>query len=1387
MLDKFSKTGTKLGKMLLQNDFSKLTFRASIRPLLSHDVRQRRISGRHQLSADGRHLIDGFPFGRPRLRGPINRPSIDIPPRKRRRTLFDESMDDLEESNLLVNANDDDESEDLDFEDNGRQMTVRAAFDNADAPGGDMGMDSSDDEAEYEPTEEEISQMAVELEELGDEAKEHTIPEVVQQDLQDEGGTKFTSKASTFIHSAFPTAPLAVCETILNQAEGDLGQAWDTLSKGFASEKSRSYVVRNPKYAKHTQISGQTVNPSKRKLSKTLEAAQESVEEGENDEYVEEVDDEEEALKRYYDEHGLAGGSISSGQPLTLKPKIVFDDALSDDLSHPDRAKPGLESVSHVKSVKFASPTSNDIEVSGMDIDDDEGESEDGDFEGKSDIDSRSSDDSSNSSLEDDSDSSSSDEENERVDPTLTKDALMTSDTSSSGSDSGSSDSSSDSEPEETSSKEPVSAQSNSAHETDTEISNQNRSANRPGTGLKSTKARNQRRRHANALDRYKKKGILPAGTTITELVQLDMRNIKTFAAAGKALANIRLQDKPNNQRAMAEQSARDTEFTARRQELLESLASGGIDINGIDSMDPVEASNVESNPIANSSSKNSASAKASSVHVPVRGLEDESIAVSPAFMPTQTPILTPSAGDTDPSEDNGGSARKRAKLDMGAGRRLLFGALGLKTPRSKADEEKVKNDLMKYAKPLRVSKDQGIELARAEDVDEDTDAWKQKIVLSAVECCHDGIHYSEPPFPFVQRWDPQQQGGYSYGRRGGKTKQIQRNRSEFYDDQPKKKQKRQHEKEDTSVVDDSYYDAYDEYSVDADGISGHQPDVVAATEAEIQDQLLKDRNEEIQDESNDDLPALPADMSTLPTLDISDVRPGAVIAFKQLIMSEATQWQPQMSAYRTAVVIQAPTDGPYELQLAKRDREYKERYYDEETGQRVYGKFDIPDEEDDEEPEDDGFLEADFTVFVDGRLVQSVDDALIVGHNATETTSPRPEDGSALENTTKSPTEVNMVEPMEKSFEGMEDHKMSTTGAANLAVDRIELIAKEISDEARQEYSQFISEGGSSSTAATPVARVQEGCEVLDASNHSPRILSSKADAPLSTTFNGPSSLTPKVEHRGRGNENDEAQSQAAISKSDYPVSSLHASQPTNNSQAHSHVTDNGRQPDPYYQENNTIQFHEDADSIALVNNDDGLSLSDLSSPSQDLPALGELAQAQSSVLVTGEPSASINERSLRPALSDTQEQAAESYDRAMEMLDDSDFEGFDGTDENKTSSVKVEHSNTDVDRTSETSKSRKDQSTSRSTDPSVIPSGSHQVDLISRDIVLGSANTSLSKVPKESKVTSAEASIIASQKPPSPAKRTRKHAVDSDNSESFLERNSSKTKRGKKAKRAW
>ncbi|CEJ80592.1 hypothetical protein VHEMI00767 [[Torrubiella] hemipterigena] len=275
-------------------------------------------------------------------------------------------------------------------------------------------------------------------------------------------------------------------------------------------------------------------------------------------------------------------------------------------------------------------------------------------------------------------------------------------------------------------------------------------------------------------------------------------------------------------------------------------------------------------------------------------------------------------------------SSRPRTRIDVGAGKRILFGALGIKPPKSQDDEIKIRQELMKDVRPVqnaRLIQEVIEDTTSADDAD---DSWRENIVYRAVECCHEGIELSEPPFPFVQRWDSQQQ----------------------Y--QPSKKRKRKVEYEDyqEEPADDSYIAVGD----DTAGELNYDDEPPAREPAP---------------QIDDDLPPLPHDVTTLPGLEQHAVVPGMVITWKQLVMSKATNWQPELKGF-TALVVSSTND-ELQLTLAKRDRNGKSRQYDNETGQRIYDKFEAPDMDDDDdegEEEDDGHRSLPWADLTDPRLL---------------------------------------------------------------------------------------------------------------------------------------------------------------------------------------------------------------------------------------------------------------------------------------------------------------------------------------------------------------------------------------------------------------------------------
>ncbi|SPO06565.1 uncharacterized protein DNG_09255 [Cephalotrichum gorgonifer] len=238
------------------------------------------------------------------------------------------------------------------------------------------------------------------------------------------------------------------------------------------------------------------------------------------------------------------------------------------------------------------------------------------------------------------------------------------------------------------------------------------------------------------------------------------------------------------------------------------------------------------------------------------------------------------------------------------------------------------------------------------EVMDESPDAWKDKIIYTAVECAREGVTLSEPPFPFVQRWDPQQKADVWFGnsKRGGKGKRKLRDQAHYYEDDTGHAGKKRKVSPWPEAL------AYDEYAdVNMNGNGAEDAEVDGA-----------DGASDGAYHTPDDLPSLPKDINSLPVLTLGEVAPGMVITWKQFLLSKATRWQPQFGSV-TGVVVSLDGDVMNVL-LAKRDR--VEKTYDPETGERIYEGFEAPDE-DGGEGEDDGSRQISFKEISDPRVVQ--------------------------------------------------------------------------------------------------------------------------------------------------------------------------------------------------------------------------------------------------------------------------------------------------------------------------------------------------------------------------------------------------------------------------------
>lgn len=341
--------------------------------------------------------------------------------------------------------------------------------------------------------------------------------------------------------------------------------------------------------------------------------------------------------------------------------------------------------------------------------------------------------------------------------------------------------------------------------------------------------------------------------------------------------------------------------------------------------------------------------------------------------------ILTSPLGpaiETNKSSPQKSESHKRSRLDILSSKRLVYGFLGVRVPQTKEDEAKVTAKLMKDVRPLQTFRTEEANKVSGLPATRPNDSWKDKIVLMAVECCEDGVELSTPPFPFVQRWDPQQRKASKNGNNSRRGKKRKRN-----DDQNYTNELTVDENEDMFGGRSSASFGLENSA--AGGSIGppleQQEQKASGTENDEHENFLA---EKLQREPDDpvpaladrggvqDLPSLPEDISTCLPLAEMMTLPGSVIAFKQLDMSEKTNWQPKISDYRTARVDCLTDDGTLRMRLAKRDQSNKEEHFDQHTGKRFYSKFEMPGFDDD--CEDPGIVEISFSELIEPKLIQA-------------------------------------------------------------------------------------------------------------------------------------------------------------------------------------------------------------------------------------------------------------------------------------------------------------------------------------------------------------------------------------------------------------------------------
>ncbi|RYO90732.1 hypothetical protein DL766_009292 [Monosporascus sp. MC13-8B] len=1075
---------------------------ALICPLQTDDLRRRRISGRYQISSDGKHLVDGVPFGRPLLRAPAARPPIHIPPRKKRRLLYDQDEPACHDEGGL--PRDDDSVGENDDAPMLLLTDCRARGDGSDSRRGRMsnnpddahpGPDTDeeeedDDDGEFEADESQSSD--VEDDDNVDEASELEADDELARELEDlrdanatidershdEDAAAATSSCHqdsnlespdkiSVLHTAFPSAPPAICETVLMASNGDIKEAYATLSDGFPPQMSDTATLarlrsgatkQTPAPHKRTAgditaantIAANTTGANATALAlanKKLFDSKDDDGDLQEDDKVEEIS----AFVREFDHRGLPPGSIFSGKGLSrmatlsgsfTNSKLSGDsEATSTTLIGSNGGKPSPQKIvtgEEDDDTSSSGTSSSSEEEDSEDFEDSEDDDDDGESsEEEAESDTSSADEDSDSgggpaqadlsnnadTENDSSNNSSSDEDDSGPEEVSTRRAFHKSQSRGGGkdltgrgsearSDSSSSDSSSSDETssDDTSDDESSEAESSSNPQSGDDqtipkkastLGQSSASAPErqtiqtltskpqpapvpPGQGKESTRSRNARRRAA-----------LKAKKLTQAQVQARTAQTAVLAAEDCPLSALNAPDKN-----AAELKSL---FEAKRKALLHAIASDGLEVDSKDEL--VHESDSITNAQMGSKRK--------------RDRAEESTAQDQ--IPQDTPISEATSVQSDASQ-------KRRRLDVGAGRRLLFGALGLRNPKGKDDADKVRAKLMEGVRSLanhRFEQDNsssnqpGASFGGSAEEEEDPDSWRDRIVYRAVECSQERVELSEPPFPFVQRWDPQQQGSGFHknsNKRGGQGKRAERNQAHFYqgDSHSGKKRKQGGSSEWGGEGYDETFNGI-EGRTGGDDIQLNYDDIIEPCQA-----MNVPVAEASQFTDMDDLPSLPEDLAGLPNLRPGDVKPGMVITWKKWSCSEATGWQPQISDV-TGVVVRIDDDATaLEVCLAKRDRNLddSQKRYDSLTGQRIYGKFEAPDldeDDGDEAQEDEGYRTLSLAEMQEPRILQQPLPS-VEGDKSAEVTSNDQHPNSDISDMSKRSNKEVSAQPQEAS-----------------------------------------------------------------------------------------------------------------------------------------------------------------------------------------------------------------------------------------------------------------------------------------------------------------------------------------------------------------------------------
>ncbi|KAL8629218.1 hypothetical protein Q9189_005069 [Teloschistes chrysophthalmus] len=1053
----------------------------TIRPLNTTDLRYRKVSGRHQISADGKHLIDGVAFGRPFLRR-AERPSIRIPPRKRRRLTYDEVSDDegLVYQQQLVVRNDSDNEDDSDA-DSDSDYIESEATEAANRNNHDIELVEilADSDAAQGPS---ANSAAIESSHL-DPPRRRSSRRVnglglrASSLLVDEDGKPFPGDYDNPLLDFY--------------ADDKLFQGQD-LTASVRKQREQPTATSQRHQTRDSEISDGTRPAETRKKART---------EGKT------VRFEEAELATPATVHLGAMNDPDDSDDLDFEP---FEDE-NEEVSESDKenATPGAR----------IRPCHHDIAV---------------DSEQTSSSESESDSDETSSSGSSGSDTSSSEGEDEDFAGEFIQSKANHSESSSSDT-SSSSGSSSGSGNVEAPSKTRVSKQAATACLPPAKGPSLNHLGTQqpvsPGAGRRRTRARNLRRK-----EQKKQKKLLSLQKALESPSENDMQNKRTDKA-DEAQADVGIQDE-----AMVDQDDA-TQFEARKNALLQAISSGGVDVqdnmNGLalPKLLPNQSTTVQQNQTTTQrANAGKAVAEMSASNASERTLVDASFAsqLGPSDGTTvksvdesevvkdQTGVEMVVHDEEDRPEESESirvTQKPRMRLDMDSSRRLVFGALGHRAPKTKDEETLLQAKLTEDAKSSRMPPSY---MATDEDSNnqtapsEDFDSWQDKIELSAVECCYEGIELSTPPFPFVQRWDPQQRIGYFASDQGTPQKSKKRKRNNKHygaSDEP------HGEGEAVSQEHMPSYGIKQRFEDDNHNATAAEHDLEPAQQMSddngkaASDQLLRETEETVKDvpvvnDAAEDLPTLPDDPSTYLNLERTGCTAGAIIAFKQLDMSAETKWAPVISEYRTALIDGVLDDGTLSLRMALRDIPQQEKQYDEETGERVYSKFEMPGYGETDSNQDNGMLELGFVDLIEPKLVRAVEEARLASKDDEVLVDATPNDHEVTEsNDTMTTTDdQHQVPPRDLVQDSM-------NGIDHLPDDA------EVREEFRKEFKDLMKEAGWHSSIQSNGSFLKDPSDTPQtAPDHQSMQASldvSNLDGPSSPRFDGFNSSPPAEEYQ--------------------------------------------------------------------------------------------------------------------------------------------------------------------------------------------------------------------------------------------------------------------------------